>query len=83
MSREERQAHLALQGLERTQDVPDDMDLQDFTQDDDVLHGRTPMDISHAGEAIPEDEADEDDADLLQQLREHHKWVFNACSDVF
>jgi hypothetical protein len=41
------------------------------------------MDISHAGEAIPEDEADEDDADLLQQLREHHKWVFNTCSDVF
>ncbi|KAJ7869704.1 hypothetical protein B0H14DRAFT_2571643 [Mycena olivaceomarginata] len=80
MSREERQAHLALQGLERTQDVPDDMDLQDFTQDDDVLHGRTPMDISHAGEAIPEDEADEDDADLLQQLREHHNQLFAGRS---
>ncbi|KAJ7779311.1 hypothetical protein B0H14DRAFT_2962618 [Mycena olivaceomarginata] len=32
--------------------------------DDDILHGRTTLDISHAGEAIPED--DQDDVDLLQ-----------------
>jgi hypothetical protein len=73
MTREERQAHLALQGLESTQDIVEDIDLSDFAQDDDVLHGRTALDISHAGEQIPEDEADQDELDLLQELREHHK----------
>jgi hypothetical protein len=73
MTPEERQAHLALQGLEQTPDIPEDVDLPDFAQDDDFLHGRTTLDISHAGESIPEDEADQDDADLLQELKEHHK----------
>jgi hypothetical protein len=73
MTPEERQAHLALQGLEQTQDVPEDVDVPDFFQEDNILHGRTTLDISHAGEAIPEDEADQDDVDLLHELREHHK----------
>jgi hypothetical protein len=71
MTREEHQAHLALQGLEQTPDIPEDVELPNFSLDDDVLHGRTTLDISHAGEAIPED--DQDDVDLLQELREHHK----------
>ncbi|KAJ7310676.1 hypothetical protein DFH08DRAFT_1046440 [Mycena albidolilacea] len=73
MMSEERQAHLALQGLEQTPDIPEDVDLPDFAQDDDILHG-------HAGESIPEDEADQDDVDLLQELREHHNQLFSGCS---
>jgi hypothetical protein len=44
--------HLALQGLEHTQDITEDIDLPNFAQDDDVLHGRTALDISYAGEDI-------------------------------
>ncbi|KAJ7809272.1 hypothetical protein B0H14DRAFT_2867397 [Mycena olivaceomarginata] len=59
MTREERQVHLALQGLEQTSDIPEDVELPDFALDDDILHGRTTLDISHAGEAIPEDDQDD------------------------
>jgi hypothetical protein len=53
--------------------VPEDVDVPDFFQEDNILHGRTTLDISHAREAIPEDKADQDDVDLLHELREHHK----------
>ncbi|KAJ7362389.1 hypothetical protein DFH08DRAFT_799427 [Mycena albidolilacea] len=80
MTPEEHQAHLALQGLQQTPDIPEDVDLPDFAQDNDVLHGHTALDISHAGELIPEDEADQDDVDLLQELREHHNQLFASRS---
>ncbi|KAJ7796922.1 hypothetical protein B0H14DRAFT_3157767 [Mycena olivaceomarginata] len=44
-----------------------------FDDDDryeqDILHGRTAVDISHAGEALPPDEADAADAALMAGLR--------------
>ncbi|KAJ7698838.1 hypothetical protein B0H14DRAFT_3528743 [Mycena olivaceomarginata] len=53
-----------------------DVDVPDFFQEDNILHGYTTLDISHAREAIPEDEADQDDVDLLHELREHHNQIF-------
>jgi hypothetical protein len=42
---------------------------------EDVLRGRATADISHAGEAWPEDTAEEVRENLLDSLRAHHKYV--------
>lgn len=66
-------------------DVPDTYDVDDVNFDldmgngfaDDVLHGRTQLDISHAGEAAI-------DETMLEQLHKHHKCVicsvYGLCS---
>ncbi|KAJ7707981.1 hypothetical protein B0H14DRAFT_2646727 [Mycena olivaceomarginata] len=65
MSREERRNYDVLRG-----DFPDVFDDNDGWEDD-VLHSRAPAQISHAGEALPED-SERADADLFQGLRQSH-----------
>ncbi|KAJ7790912.1 hypothetical protein B0H14DRAFT_2625569 [Mycena olivaceomarginata] len=65
MSREERRNYDVLRG-----DFPDAFDDNNGWEDD-VLHGRTPAQISHAGEALPED-SERADTDLFQGLRQSH-----------
>ncbi|KAJ7467356.1 hypothetical protein B0H11DRAFT_2306441 [Mycena galericulata] len=71
MTEIERRAHNALR------DIPDPLDDDDMggggTYEDDVLHGRAAADISHAGEALTEEDVDLANESLLEQLREHHK----------
>ncbi|KAJ7226507.1 hypothetical protein B0H12DRAFT_1205258 [Mycena haematopus] len=67
MSQLERRDHDILRG-----DFSSGLDNDDW--EDEVLHGRTAAVISHAGEALPED-TDQADSDLLQDLREHSRYV--------
>lgn len=70
MTESQRQSHNALR------DVPDAFDDYNGnfgdTYSQDVLHGRTAATISHAGEAMTEEDIDVANETLLEQLREHH-----------
>jgi hypothetical protein len=68
MSQEERRDYDILRG-----DIPDAFD-DDNAWEDNVLHGRAAAQISHAGEAPPED-PEHADTDLFQGLRQSHKFV--------
>jgi hypothetical protein len=63
---------------EAWRDVPDPYDVDDMYEQD-VLHGRTAADISHAGEAMNDEAAADAGQSLLEQLRAHHKYVFFFC----
>ncbi|KAF7358610.1 hypothetical protein MSAN_01199700 [Mycena sanguinolenta] len=67
-----------------SRDVPDLCD-GDYAVDaaftDDVLHGRTAVDISHAGEDLSEDTAVDASQTLLEQLRAHHNKLFPRARD--
>jgi hypothetical protein len=67
MSREEWEQHDALM------DIADPFDDDDGGYEADVLRGNTAADISHAGEAIREEEADQADEDLVRMLQEHQR----------
>ncbi|KAF8209728.1 hypothetical protein K438DRAFT_1959963 [Mycena galopus ATCC 62051] len=70
MTRQERQQHDALCEL------PDAME-DDNGWEDDILRGKTTAEISHAGEAIQdEDEQLEADEDLMDKLREQQETLF-------
>lgn len=67
MTREQRRAHNALHH------IPPSVDMVDNDLEDDVLQGRAAVEISHAGEAIPDEDTEQADQDLLEQLRQHHE----------
>ncbi|KAJ7736215.1 hypothetical protein DFH07DRAFT_966939 [Mycena maculata] len=60
--------------LNQLRDIADPFDNDDAYEQD-VLHGRTAADISHAGEALPSEEADHADAALLAGLRANHNYT--------
>ncbi|KAJ6550722.1 hypothetical protein B0H10DRAFT_2242599 [Mycena sp. CBHHK59/15] len=62
LSQQERRAHDAMR------DLPDPYPDDDW--EDDIVHGRAEAQISHAGEALPED-PERADSDLFQSLREN------------
>jgi hypothetical protein len=47
--------------------------MVDDDLEDDVLQGRVAVEISHAGEAIPDEDTEQADQDLLEQLHRHHE----------
>lgn len=51
--------------------------------EDDVLRGRLPADISHAGEDLTDEEVHIADRSLLDELRAHHKCVRRLFSFLF
>ena len=54
----------------------DDDTTGDAAYEDAVLQGRTAADISHAGEGLSNlEDAEQSNQTLLEQLREHHKYV--------
>ncbi|KAF7367089.1 hypothetical protein MSAN_00968400 [Mycena sanguinolenta] len=61
-----------------SRDVPNPYDdyATDTAYADDVSHGRTMVDISHAGEDLSEDTAVNASQSLLEQLRVHHNQLF-------
>ncbi|KAJ7435673.1 hypothetical protein B0H11DRAFT_1937391 [Mycena galericulata] len=79
MSENERRLHNALR------DVPDTLNDDDmggeWAYEDDVLHGRVAADISHAGEAMTEEDIELADESLLEHLREHHNKLFGRYRD--
>ncbi|KAK7007335.1 hypothetical protein R3P38DRAFT_3281563 [Favolaschia claudopus] len=63
-------------------DLPDldgDMTWEDY--EDDVLHGRTAADISHAGEALNDEEVEDAEQKLLEELRAHHHKLYGRRVD--
>ncbi|KAJ6525515.1 hypothetical protein DFH09DRAFT_1095569 [Mycena vulgaris] len=62
-------------------DLPDAYPDND-EYDDNVLHGRMPAQISHAGEALPED-SERADEDLFQGLRESHLVQLESMADAY
>jgi hypothetical protein len=52
-------------------DIADPFDEGDGGYEADVLRGNTTADISHAGEGIQDEEADQADEDLARMLQEH------------
>lgn len=73
LSREERREY------DRLRDIPDDND--DGGYEEDVLNGRTTAAISHAGEPLTPENVQRADEDLLEGLRENHRYV--AAENVF
>ncbi|KAJ7107542.1 hypothetical protein C8R44DRAFT_726451 [Mycena epipterygia] len=59
-------------------DIPEDDG--DAAYEDNVLRGNTAADISHAGEAMTEEEVEDADQTLLERLHSQHKFVvFFLC----
>jgi hypothetical protein len=54
----------------------DTLDDDDPSYEDDVLHGRAPANISHAGKALSSDDMERTDEDLLEVLRTNHRYDF-------
>lgn len=77
MNRSERRNLQQLRDLDLA-DSFDDNDGND-SYEQDVLHGRTAADISHAGEALPSDDRDASDAGLLAGLSEDRRCVVFFC----
>ncbi|KAJ7834644.1 hypothetical protein B0H14DRAFT_3142310 [Mycena olivaceomarginata] len=77
MSQEERRDRDILRGDFFALDGGDD------SWEDDVLHGRAAADISHAGEAMPED-PERADGDLFQGLRQNQRrlWGHRRYPDL-
>ncbi|KAJ7738549.1 hypothetical protein B0H14DRAFT_3515990 [Mycena olivaceomarginata] len=65
MSREEQERHDALM------DITNPFDDNNGGYEADILRGNTAANISHAGEGIREEEADQADEDLVRMLQEH------------
>jgi hypothetical protein len=67
MMREQHRAHDALHH------VAPSVDMVDNDLEDDVLQGHMAVEISHASEAIPDEDTEQADQDLLEQLHRHHE----------
>ncbi|KAJ7777819.1 hypothetical protein DFH07DRAFT_950870 [Mycena maculata] len=67
--------------LDQLQGIADPFD-DDDSYEQDVLHGRAAADISHAGEALSSEEADQADAALLTGLRTNHKRLWGRYADT-
>lgn len=76
LSREQRRQH------DRLRDVPEAFDDDDTSggYEQDVLHGRTTADLSHAGEALTREDVARADGALYEQLMQSHRWVFSFHS---
>ncbi|KAJ7304691.1 hypothetical protein DFH08DRAFT_903244 [Mycena albidolilacea] len=70
MTHEQRRAHDALHYM------PPSVDMVDDDLEDDVLQGRVAVEISHAGEAILDEDTEQADQNLLEQLHRHHEQLF-------
>lgn len=75
MSEEQRREHNALQDVADPYDGDDAGGGDDGSYEQDVLRGNTTADISHAGEAMTEEDVEQADSSLLEKLRDHHKFV--------
>jgi hypothetical protein len=71
MSRQQRREYDRLR-----RDIPDDFDdNNDGGYTDDVLHGRTAANISHAGEDLTPEDVERSDGVLYERLLQSHRWV--------
>ncbi|KAJ7113062.1 hypothetical protein C8R44DRAFT_741400 [Mycena epipterygia] len=57
----------------------DDVGWEDYQED--VLRGHTTADISHAGEAVTDEEVEDAEESLLEQLRTHHRTLYGRRRD--
>ncbi|KAK7013948.1 hypothetical protein R3P38DRAFT_3206529 [Favolaschia claudopus] len=60
-------------------DLDEDMAWEDY--EDNVLRGRAAADISHAGEALNDEEAEDAEQKLLEELRAHHHKLYGRRVD--
>ncbi|KAJ7166567.1 hypothetical protein C8R43DRAFT_946113 [Mycena crocata] len=73
--------------LTALQDLADDYDIDDtgpgWQYEQDVLHGRTQVNLTNAGDTLDEEEVQDSQSEktLLEKLREHHNQLFPRRRD--
>ncbi|KAJ7832588.1 hypothetical protein B0H13DRAFT_2370880 [Mycena leptocephala] len=78
MSRQQRREYDRLR-----RDIPDDFDgNDDGGYADDVLHGRTTANISHAGEDLSPEDVERSDGALYERLLQSHRQLFGKYVDT-
>ncbi|KAJ7872565.1 hypothetical protein B0H13DRAFT_2349438 [Mycena leptocephala] len=78
MSRQQRREYDRLR-----RDIPDDFDGNDGGgYADDVLHGRTTANISHAGEDLSPEDVERSDGALYERLLQSHRQLFGKYVDT-
>ncbi|KAJ7772501.1 hypothetical protein B0H14DRAFT_3590063 [Mycena olivaceomarginata] len=74
---------IQLRSLDRLRNIPDAFSGDgDNDYEQDILHGRAAADISHAGEALPSDDADRADAAVMAGLQANHGRLWGRYPDT-